>query len=337
MEDQDMRIGFTKNDKRSANQTIKTRLFVVTILIWGFFFSTHVNAGPQKAPEKIDAVMIGDRVVDIAYNLGFVPSAMSVRCSLWPMCDSLKKASQVLGCPRCIVTKNPKVLPNYLRKNNIQKVIIEKSEKFCLYMPDVNPMKAVPLLDNLNPEIQYVDFSRGIDSAILQTSEILGVKEKGPDLVQKYKKKCEQMKTLIPAKGLSRRVLILNGVYQAATGKTFIRVEAPGGYSDKYVLEPLGCVNVGGILMKEGTKVFKGHFNIRKLNTITKANPDVIIMTGEAYAVQKALSLDVRSNPEMANIPALHKAALFALPLYVDSSVLEYPGIFRKWASVLAM
>jgi len=60
-------------------------------------------AKPKKAPEKIQAIMIGDRLVDVAYNLGVVPEAMSVRCSMWPMCKELSTASQVLGCPKCIM------------------------------------------------------------------------------------------------------------------------------------------------------------------------------------------------------------------------------------------
>jgi hypothetical protein len=336
MEDQYMKSRINENEYGLAKQKIKSCLFIVAILITGLFITSHADAEPKKVPEKIEAVIVGDRVVDIAYNLGFVPSAMSIRCSLWPMCDSLKEASQVLGCPRCIVTKNPKALPGYLKKNNIKKVIIEKSEKFCLYMPKVNPMKSVKLIKDTDVEIRYVDFSDGVESAIHQTAVVLGVENKAQTLIERYKKDLEDIKSLIPEKAQYRKVIILNGVYQAATDKVFVRVEAPGGYSDRYMLEPLGCVNVGGSLMKEGTRVTKGHFNIRKMNSLVKVNPDVIVMTGDAYAVQRALSMYVKSNHEMSGITALRKAAIFALPLYVDSGILEYPGVFRKWAAALA-
>jgi ABC-type Fe3+-hydroxamate transport system substrate-binding protein len=317
-------------------RSIRTCILSVAILIIGLFFGVHAGAAPEKLPEKINVVMVGDRVVDIAYNLGFVPSAMSVRCSLWPMCDNLKEASQVLGCPACIVAKNPKALPDYLKKTNIKRVIIEKSEKFCLYMPNVNPIKSVKLIKDMDVEIQYVDFSDGLESAVLQTARLLGVEKKAQPLINKYNSNLEKIKGLIPEKDPSTKVIILNGVYQAATDKIFIRIEAPGGYSDKYILEPLGCINVGGTFMEEGTNVTKGHFNIRKLNSLVKVNPDVIAMTGDAYAVQRALSEYVRSNPEMSDITAVREAAIFALPLYVDAGILEYPDIFRKWAAALA-
>ncbi|MFO7840300.1 MAG: hypothetical protein R6X08_12475 [Desulfosalsimonadaceae bacterium] len=41
--------------------------------------------------------------------------------------------------------------------------------------------------------------------------------------------------------GLSKggRVVILNGIYQQKTGRVMLRAEAPGGYADQFILEPL--------------------------------------------------------------------------------------------------
>ena len=43
-----------------------------------------------------------------------------------------------------------------------------------------------------------------------------------------------------------------------------LRVEAPGGYSDHFLLEPLGCVNVGECFKQADKKVDKGHYPVRR-------------------------------------------------------------------------
>ncbi len=70
-------------------------------------------ASATQVPEKADVIIIGDRLVDIAYNLGVLPAAMSVRCSLWPLCDTLKNTTQVLGCPNCLQKKKAKPLSRW--------------------------------------------------------------------------------------------------------------------------------------------------------------------------------------------------------------------------------
>jgi hypothetical protein len=51
-------------------------LFIGLLQVW----SGPAYSGPRPALEKIKVIIIGDRLVDIAYNLGVVPEAMSVRC-----------------------------------------------------------------------------------------------------------------------------------------------------------------------------------------------------------------------------------------------------------------
>ncbi len=61
-------------------------------------------ASPSKVGEQIPVIMVGDRLVDTSYSLGVVPAAMSVHCSMWPMCD-IKSSVQVLGCPGCLLKR----------------------------------------------------------------------------------------------------------------------------------------------------------------------------------------------------------------------------------------
>ncbi len=316
----------------------KKALVFLPIIGLGLFllFSQPAEAKPKTAPEKIKVIMIGDRLVDVAFNLGVLPEAMSVRCSLWPMCKQLLNTSQVLGCPKCIVNKNPSIVPNTAKKRGIKRIIIEKHPNFCIYKPKVKPANVVPLLEGKGLTIEYVDFSNGLESAIRQTAKLLGCQSKADALIDRYNKALAKAKKGLPKAGLGKKVVIINGTYQSATGKTFLRVEMPGGYSDRFLLEPLGCINVGDVLKSPNKKVNKGHFSIRKLDALTIAKPDVIIMTGKPFAVQKALATAMKNNPALANVPAIKNTAIYSLPFYADSSVIEYPAILRQWTDALS-
>ncbi len=298
--------------------------------------SQPAEAKRKIAPDKIKVIMIGDRLVDVAFNLGVLPEAMSVRCSMWPMCKQLLNTSQLLGCPNCIVNKNPSIVPNTAKKRGIKRIIIEKHPNFCIYKPKVKPTNVVPLLEGKGLTIEYVDFSDGLESAIRQTAKLLGCQSKADALIHRYNKAMAKAKKGLPKAKPGKKVVIINGTYQSATGKTFLRVEMPGGYSDRFLLDPIGCVNVGDVLKSENKKVNKGHFSIRKLDALTMAKPDVIVMTGNPFAVQKALAAAVRKYPALANVPAIKNTAIYSLPFYADSSVIEYPAILRQWTDALS-
>ena len=314
------------------------RLVFLSIIGLGLLLllSLSAEAKPKKAPEKIKAIIIGDRVIDIAYNLGVLPEAMSVRCSMWPMCKQLLNASQVLGCPKCIVDRIPNIVPDTAKKRGIKRIIIEKHPNFCIYKPEVRPANVVPLLKGKGLTIEYVDFSKGLESAIRQTAKLLGCQSKADALIERYNKALAKAKSSLPKAGLGKKVVIINGTYQGSTGKTFLRVEVPGGYSDRFLLRPLGCINVGKALIPVNKKINKGHFMIKKLDALIQAKPDVIVMTGNAFAVQKALSAQVKKDPALAEVPAIKNASVYNLIRYVDSSVIEYPAILRQWTAALA-
>ncbi len=311
---------------------------IIFIIVLGmlFLFCQSAEAGPKKAPDRIKAIMVGDRLVDVAYNLGVLPEAMSVRCCMWPMCKQLLNASQVLGCPKCIVDRIPNIVPDTAKKRGIKRIIIEKHPNFCIYKPKVKPANIVPLLEGKGLTIEYVDFSHGLESAIRQTAKLLGRQSKAEALINRYNKAMAKAKRCLPKEKLGKKVVIINGTYQGSTGKTFLRIEAAEGYSDKYMLEPLGCVNVGDSLKSSKSKVDKGHFMVRKLNGLTRAKPDVIIMTGQSIAVQKALAAAVKMYPALAEVPAIKNLAIYSLPFYGDSSVIEYPAILRQWIEAIS-
>ncbi|MBW2607789.1 MAG: ABC transporter substrate-binding protein [Deltaproteobacteria bacterium] len=319
---------------KNINSKVLAFLFII---ITGLVLLSSQTAEAKRkiAPDKIKVIMVGDRLVDVAFNLGVLPEAMSVRCSMWPMCKQLLNTSQLLGCPNCIVNKNPSIVPNTAKKRGIKRIIIEKHPNFCIYKPKVKPANVVPLLEGKGLTIEYVDFSNGLESAIRQTAKLLGCQSKANALIHRFNKAMAKAKKGLPKAKPGKKVVIINGTYQSATGKTFLRVEMPGGYSDRFLLDPIGCVNVGDVLKSENKKVNKGHFSIRKLDALTIAKPDVIVMTGNPFAVQKALAAAVKKNPALANVPAIKNTAIYSLPFYADSSVIEYPAILRQWTDAL--
>jgi len=333
----------TQRRKRAVSRGIAA-LTVIMLGIFCLFLqpaNAHEDDHRAAAPETIKAIIIGDRVVDIAYKLGILPNAMSVRCSIWSMCEHLKVASQVLGCPNFTTAKKKETIPTALKKFGINRVIVEKRNDFCLYKPNVKPENIVPILAGMDVTIEYVDFSNGLETAVRQTARLLGHEEMADELIEDYTKDLAEVKSLLPASKLDKRVIILSSAYQSSKGTSVIRVEAPGGYSDRFLLEPLGCVNVGDAFKPVNGKTQKGHYPVvgnkdeMLLAPLIKANPDVIVITGDAYAVQKALREQTQKNPALADVTAIKNWAVYSLPFYVDSSVLEYPTILRQWAAAL--
>jgi ABC-type Fe3+-hydroxamate transport system substrate-binding protein len=293
-------------------------------------------------PERIDAIIIGDRVVDIAYHLGVLPRAMSVRGSLWPMAKKLKVSSQILGCPNYTTVKKKNTIPDALDTLGIRRVIVERHPQFCLYKPKVNPENIAPILAGKDVTIEYVDFSKGLADAVRQTARLVGSEDKAAALITAYEKALAAAKAKLPVDKAGKKVIIFNGTYQAASGRSMLRVEAPGGYSDRYLLAPLGCVNVGDCFKPEGGEPSKGHYPVRKrksglvLDPLLAADPDAIILLGEAFAVQRAFADYGAAHPEFAELKAIRSGAVYALPAYVDSGVLEYPAVLSKWTVALA-
>lgn len=296
---------------------------------------SSVFAAPPKTPERIKAVMVGDRLVDVALALGVIPEGASAR-SMWPAAKCLKYGVQLLGCPRCVTVKKPETVKRFMRQRGITRLMVEKSPQFCLYMKKVNPMNVVGVVKDVpGLTVEYVDFSQGVAKAVLEAGKLLGREEKAQKIAASYEQKMGRIASTAPvAKG--KRVLILKGTYFPKTGKAFVQAEAPDGYSDRFLLAPLGCVNAVGDMVAPDAKATKGYVSVGRLGGLAKAAPDVIVMTGDAYPVQAALKKALDRDPSLAEVPALKNAAVFSLPLYLDSGVLEYPNIFKQWREALA-
>nr|WP_319395292.1 cbb3-type cytochrome c oxidase subunit I [uncultured Desulfobacter sp.] len=323
----------------TSNKPVQNKLAGATAFLAAgmILFNTAPGmASATQVPEKADVIIIGDRLVDIAYNLGVLPAAMSVRCSLWPLCDTLKNATQVLGCPNCLQKKKAKPLINFAKAHHIKRVIIEKGEPFCLLVPELHPEKTAGMLEGHGLSVTIVEYSHDLDKTVNRMAALLGKEDRAQALLDNYEKSLARTMKNIETKTFAKRVVILNGVFQASSGKSFLRVESPGGYADQFLLSVLKSTNVGNEMVTPGKKSSKGHYSIRKLDHLVTAAPDAIIVTGDGFAVQKALDRALVQNPNLAGVPAIKNQAVYNLPGFIQSSLIEYPSILAQWAFVLA-
>ena len=329
-----------RQNKKSVFKNLATVILAVSCIC---FLQVNSVVANMKAPPPTvtDVFIIGDRVVDIAYNLGVMPRAMSVRGSMWPMAKNLKTVSQILGCPSCI-SKNKDVVPDACKKFGVKRLIIERSSPYCLYKPELKPENFLKNIDTAGLTIEYVDFSNGIEQAVNRTAELLQCSEKAEDVIAKYKKQMKNAEELLSQKGAGKKVIIFNGTFQPSTGKSILRVEAPGGYADTFILDKLGCVNAGDVFKPADGKAAKGHYPVKKskkgmvLSPLAEADPDVIVMIGDSFAVEQALARAIKDEPELAQVKAIKSMEVYTLPAYIDSSVLEYPDVLMKWTAALA-
>jgi hypothetical protein len=320
---------------------MKKWLWTVGLLVFASVLLVNLpirqaGASPAPTPRQMDVIMIGDRLVDVSHSLGVVPAAMSVRCSIWPLCKPLQSAVQVLGCPNCLTKKKAGPLLKFAQKHKIKRVLIEKSDPFCTYVPGLRLEKIASFLEGKGFEIAYVDFTQGLDAAVRQTATLLGCTEKIDEVLADYTRAMDKTRKKMAGQQFARTVVILRGTYQAATGKTFLRIEAPGGYADRFLLKTMGIENVGGKVVADGKKPSKGHVAVRKLDGLIAAAPDAIVMTGDAIAVQKVLAAAIHKNPVLGDVPAIKAHAIYSLPGYIDSNVIEYPLVLRRWADALS-
>lgn len=328
--------------KRPPLISMKSVQFLVATLCLFFILVNTAAANMKSPPPTIsDTIIIGDRVVDIAYNLGVMPRAMSVRGGMWPMAKKLKMVSQILGCPNCLVN-NKTIIPNACKKYGVKHLIVERSTPYCLYKPEVNPENCLSSLQENELTINFVDFSEGLESAIHKTADLLNCSAKADGVIAKYKNTKEKALQKISPKAANKNVVIFNGTFQPSTGKSTLRVEAPGGYSDKFFLDLMGCRNVGDTFKPENGKAQKGHYTVKKtrngmiLSPLITANPDVIIMVGDTFAVERALATAIKANPNLTQVKAIKSMEIYSLPTYIDSGVLEYPNVLTKWTAALA-
>ncbi len=312
-------------------------LVIAVILLAGCASSTVKNSEStdKVAYETINAAIVGDRVLSVAADLGYMPKVISVRASQWPKAKSYP--SKIIGCPVKIGIKDKTILPAVIDKFGLDTVLVEKNDEFCILMKKANCMKVVPLVKDKNVKVEVFDFSKSTEEGIISVAKYFGKEKEGKKLAKKYSKDLAKAEKNISLAKSGKKVVVLNGTVKKETGRVFVRGESKGFYTDKYFLGPFKCVNVTDRLNVSGNEVVKGAFPVFDFSALKDANPDVIVLFGPVDAIKKLIDKAVSQNPELKEVPAIKNNKIFTdLPLYIGSDVLEYPEILTKWINAFS-
>lgn len=303
----------------------KTLGHLVIVLSMVVFFPTltevQAKTGATPGRETVNAVFISDRITDIAYHLGVVPVAHCGCCN-WPMARKELSTVAGLGCYGCATVDS---VIKKAGKHNVRMILIEDGR--VTKFKDWNwKDKYFEPLEKRGYEVYAISFSKGIPQAILDIGKLLHREEKAGELAAKYTRDLEKTMKAISASGSGKKILILQGV-----GRRGIRVETPDGYAEQYLIGPLGCINVGNLVRGRDVEVTKGYFVLDNWQAIVGANPDIIVKYGNVCTVEEGLVRALKKYPDLSNVTAIKNHAVYTMPSYTGSSVIEYPQILRAW------
>lgn len=308
---------------------------LILIFLAGFMLAgcagTKSSAPASAEAETINAVIVGDRAFDTVLSLGYMPKAVSVRASQWAKPHSLPV--EILGCPVKTTIKLPELLPEYIEKNGIEWVIVEKNSSFCMLMEKAKPEKMADILKDVDVRVDLVDFSDSLETGIMETAALFGKEKEGRALYRQYARDLESAQAGMADVVPGQKVVALRGVVKKKTGRLFVSAESRGFYLDKEFLGPFGCENVGDLLNDAGNELTKGYFPVMNLKLLAEADPDAIVLYGPGKEELKEKILEMAAGDEaFAAIPAISNGRIATdLPYYVGSDIAEYPSILEKW------
>jgi len=315
-------------------------LIINAVVLAAFVFSLFPAASSSAClrapvPEKIDGVMIGERIVSTAFRLGVVPEAMVGRLSLWEGSDKVSGVTGFLGCPRGFSSKKQKEVIGRIKNKGISIAYVEDPPVPCLYVPGLSYKNSCELLEKQGVAIEKIDFTNGLFPAVRQIAKKFGKQEQAESVIAGYQKSLSRAQKEMAKVRPGIRVAILSGIYQKKTGKTFVRMETKGGYTDQFILDKCGAVNIAPEIMRQSDKPSKGHVMIQKLERVLEANPDLIAITGDAFAVIHGLNKALMKNTKLKQTAAVSSCAILPLPFYSEADPLGYPEVLMKWAGGL--
>ena len=108
-------------------------------------------------------------------------------------------------------------------------------------------------------------------------------------------------------------------------------MEASDGYAEQYLVGPLGCINAANSAKSQDVEVTKGYFILDNWQAVVRANPDIIVKYGNVCTVEKGLVRALKKYSELSDVTAIKNHAVYTVPSYMGSSVIEYPQILRAW------
>jgi ABC-type Fe3+-hydroxamate transport system substrate-binding protein len=298
--------------------------------------STHSAMAGCAAPalERSSLVVIGDPIAAVCYRLGVAPLAWVGRRSLMENGDVLAAASEVLGCPNAFCGPRQEMALKRIVELAPEKLLITPTD--CKYRPDLSYEKPLRLLKEAGFQPVFIDFAGGPEPAVRRIAAALDRAEDGERLIRTYEKGMRRARNFMARVPAGLRLAVVAGTFQEATGKSFLRLEAAGGYSDDFLLKPLQAVNVAGDITGPDVKIDKGHIALRSLEKVLEARPDAIAVTGDPLPVFRAMAETLAHRPDLATVPAARQFAVYPLPFYAETDPLAYPEVLTRWALALA-
>ncbi len=278
-----------------------------------------------------DTVFIGDRVLDVANMLRIMPKFASARFSQWDKSFCFK--TKRLGCPNKTTRIKKDIIPNLIDKKGVKKIVVEKTDNYCLLMKQVNPMDIMDIIKNKDVNVTVIDFSKSEREGIIQTAKYLGKEKEGIKIANNYEKELKKAKESMKGIKKEKRVVVLKAFTDRKTKKFVLNGEAKGFYTDKFFLDAFGAKNVSDLMNKDNKKLFKGGFPIADLENLIEVNPDVIILLGNKIEkVKEKLLKLIAKNPKFTSIPAIKNNAIADnLEYYMGNDIENGPKIILEW------
>lgn len=282
----------------------------------------------MKNIKFVNMAFLGDRLVDTAHHLGIHPSLMATAHT--PMIEKKLPLSRQVECTACALGRERSAFFGIAKKMGITRVLLEKNN-----FGEVDASKGESAVKELGFEVDIIDFTNGIETAIKETCRIFDMDKYWENYVKKYKKSLDKAYSLLPS-GLNKRILVLLGMVQNDLKKEFLLVEESGGVND-ILLDPLGCTNVSEFI--EADKIQEDRHDIRVVNSLSglvEAAPDMIALTCDPSPGLKAINRIIKENPAALNVPAIANHAVFSLPHCCHSEPMELPFVLESWADALS-
>ena len=283
----------------------------------------------MKKIEFVNTAFLGDRLVDTARFLGFHPTLMATAHT--PMLETKMPVSRQIECTACVLGAESNAFFGTAKKMGINKILLEKNN----YKGEVDASEGEGFIRDLGFEVEVLDFTQGIETAVKETGRALGIERKASVYIEKYNKSLEKASSLLPA-NLDKRILVLLGLVHRDYDNEFLLVEEAGGVDD-FIINPSGCINVSKYIGPDDEQKEKQEIRVvNGLSGIIEAAPDMIALTCEAGPGLKALNRIASECSEVRNIPAIKNQAVFSLPHCAHAEPMERPYVLEAWADVLA-
>jgi ABC-type Fe3+-hydroxamate transport system substrate-binding protein len=304
-------------------------------LLFFIFLPFQVYSGCFSTAYKVEKVYVaGERIVSVMYHLGIVPEYWSGRKADWNKAEYIEAGSNFRGCVKGLVGPKKGIAKKFVQSLKDYPVLVEAVETPDLFIPSLTPEKISSTIQEFGKKPLVIDFTKGIDHAVMETGKYFGLEDKAKSKILFYKKSLKRAMKQIEQAPKNKKVVVFSGIYQDDTGKAFVRAELSNGYSDKYILSLADAKNCNSnFFTKEEIKDASGGYIIvrkKKIREILLSKPDLVIATGDSFAVENEI-YKALSSKEQKQI----NLKIFSLPSYKDADPLAYPSVIMKWASAL--